>query len=425
MDNKTINEQYYIVSLDNGIREEEPVNIEVFNTFSDGSELVRLNNTVFGVLKRNDGTTNNLYIDDYKIIKTDIAELFDINHEETKRIVSEDKNIGTFTTLNYSKDIETRISATTVMNHMINYLNKGIISDEEREWLNTYLRMGNNQTMVITNHSEINNIIKFGLYSLEKEIELQTGKRLDEKYSIAIKKNYLRMIIFDFITGRYSRGLDYYLISRMNENGKPIWLDSYLSPISVTENKNTDIIDKNVYVINNIKVDRQSIIDTLFENYYAEIKKLTEALNDAKKLYNDAIARIIYNNTDIERAKELENIVSTNLAYINKKQEEVEKALSKEQKINKVEKTMATQSLNVRVTTKLDLIQKKYPINPKDHPELLDSKNNDIQKDINLIVEEEKKANGGFISSAILVSLIALICGVGIGIAYILMTFGN
>jgi len=425
MDKKTIIEQYYIVSLDNGIREEEPINIEVFNTFSDGSELVRLNNTVFGVLKRNDGTPENLYIDDYKIIKTDIAELFDINHEETKRIVSEDRNIGTFTTLNYSKDIETRISATTVMNHMINYLNKGILSDEEREWFSTYLSMGNNQTTTITNHLEINNIIKFGLYSLEKEIELQTGKRLDEKYSIAIKKNYLRMIIFDFIVGRQNRGLDYYLISKMNENGKPIWLDSYLSPISIEGNKNIAINDKNIYIINNIKVDRQAIIDVLYENYYHEIKKLTEALNDAKKLYNDAIARIIYNNTDIDRAKELENLITANLNYINKKQEAAEKALSKEQKINKVEKTMATQSLNVRVTTKLDLIQKKYPINPKDHPNLLESQKEKDKKGINLIVEEEKRANGGFISSAILVSLIALICGMGIGIAYILMNFGS
>jgi hypothetical protein len=41
--------QFYIVSLDNGIREEEPVTINTFNSFQDGSELVQLNNNVFGV----------------------------------------------------------------------------------------------------------------------------------------------------------------------------------------------------------------------------------------------------------------------------------------------------------------------------------------------------------------------------------------
>ena len=36
--------------------------------------------------------------------------------EEAKRIVTEDKNVGVFTLLNYSKNIETRISATTSYN---------------------------------------------------------------------------------------------------------------------------------------------------------------------------------------------------------------------------------------------------------------------------------------------------------------------
>ena len=40
----TSKNQYYIVSLDNGIRSEEPVTIETFNDFSDGSQLVQLNN---------------------------------------------------------------------------------------------------------------------------------------------------------------------------------------------------------------------------------------------------------------------------------------------------------------------------------------------------------------------------------------------
>ena len=86
---------------------------------------------------------------------------------------------------------------------------------------------------------------------------------------------------------------------------------------------------------------------------------------------------------------------------------------------------MATQSINVRVTTKLDLIQKKYPINPKDHPELLKEKKKQLeQEDIKLVVEEEKKSQG-FATAAILIAAVSLICGIGIGIAYVLLTFGN
>jgi len=63
----------YIVSLDSGIREEEPITMVVFNNFSDGSKLVQLNNTVFGVYKENSLKSETVYIDDYDIIKCDIA----------------------------------------------------------------------------------------------------------------------------------------------------------------------------------------------------------------------------------------------------------------------------------------------------------------------------------------------------------------
>ena len=101
--------QFYIVSLDNGIRQEEPISIEVFNSFSDGSQLVQLNNSVFGVYKSNSTNPETMYIDDYDIIKADIAELFDVDHEETRRIVNDDINVGIFTSLNYSKDIDMSI----------------------------------------------------------------------------------------------------------------------------------------------------------------------------------------------------------------------------------------------------------------------------------------------------------------------------
>jgi hypothetical protein len=151
---------------------------------------------------------------------------------------------------------------------------------------------------------------------------------------------------------------------------------------------------------------------------------MTEALNDAKKLYNDAISRIIYNNIVLEKASQLEDLLIKNLETIAKTQEEKEGKLNKEEKTNKVERTMATQSLNVRVTTKLDLIQKKYPINPKEHPEILEKKNI-TEEEIKLIVEEEKKSSGGYIATGMIIAAIALICGISIGIAYVMITLGN
>lgn len=420
-------EQKYIVSLDNGIRREEPITMEVFNNFKDGSQLVQLNNNVFGVFKSNSLTPNTMYIDDYDIIKSDIAELFDVDHEETKRIVTEDKNIGVFTLLNYSKDIETRISATTVINHMLTYLSKGVIPEKDATWLTKVLEIpiytkGNG----IKNHDTIEEIIKLGLYALIKEIELQTGTSIDTKIKRAIEKKYLRMILFDYIIGRKYRGLDYCLISKQNEYKKPVWSDAYLSPISVSNSIDKDnLVGDNEYILNNKLINRTALINTLYERFYPEIRKMTEAINDAKKLYIDAVIRIIYNNTDIDHAASLEDEIIKNIQSIAKMQKDKESKLAKEEKTNKVERTMATQSINVRVTTKLDLIQKKYPINPKDHPELLKEQKKQLeQEDVKLVVEEEKK-NQGFATFAILIAAISLICGIGIGIAYVLLTFGN
>ncbi len=425
MDQTNLDEQLYIVSLDNGIRREEPITLSVLNSFKDGSQLVQLNNSVLGLYKAN--TINEqAHLDDYEIIKTDIAELLDIDHEEAKRIVTEEKNVGVFTLLNYSKNIETRISATTVLNHIIEYINKGEITGQEAEWITRVLQYpAISKGNAIKDPEQIEDIINLGSYCLIKEIELQTGTPLEHKTKDAIEKHYIRMVLFDYLIGRKYRGLDYCLISKVNEQSKPIWHDAYLSPISVSNGIDKDmLVGPGEYVLNNKLIDQEILLSVLFDKHYREIKKMTEALNDAKKLYTDAISRIVYNNISLDLAQKLESELIKSLEKIAKTQADKEGALSKEEKTNKVERTMATQSLNVRVTAKLDLIQKKYPINPKDHPELLEKKQI-TEEDIKLIVEEEKKTSGGFAATAMIIAAIALICGIGIGIAYVLMTLGN
>lgn len=418
--------QFYIVSLDNGIRQEEPVSIEVFNSFSDGSQLVQLNNSVFGVYKSNSTNPETMYIDDYDIIKADIAELFDVDHEETRRIVTDDINVGVFTSLNYSKDIETRISATTILNHVIGYINGGQINPKDVAWISeTFSLPKTEKSNGIKDHNQIENIINLALYSLTSEIEAQTQQKMTAAQKDLLRKSFIRMILFDFIVGRKYRGLDYYLITSVDELGMPVWTDAHLSPISVSNSQEKDLlVGDNEYMLINRLIDRDELIKVLFERFYREIKKLSEALNDAKKLYKDAINRIIYNNTDLEHAIDIEKVVNTNFDIVAKLQEEKERQENKENKINKIEKTMATQSLNVRVTAKLDLIQKKYPINPKDHPELLNKKKIEKERKENVkLVVENKKA--GFATTAVIISIIALICGIGFGIAYVLVTLGG
>lgn len=424
---KTSQNQCYIVSLDNGIRNEEPVTIKVFNNFNDGTQLVRINENVFGVYQSYSLNQDTVYIDDYNIIKADIAELLDIDHEETRRIVTEDKNIGVFTSLNYSQNIETRFSASSIFQQIVEYINDGKIINEEAAWVSDVLHIPQvTKGNAIKEKETIKNIIELGFYALNKKISLETQDNYDEKSQDALKKSYIRMILFDMLINRKYRGIDYSLITEIDSDNTPLWNTAHFCPISVVNNLEKDqLVDENEYCLNNYIIDRSITLNVLFEDYYPEIKKISEALSDASRLYIDAITRIIYNNTEIPKAEELEKIVVDNLKKISKLQKEKEKLISSENKLNKVEKTMATQSINVRVTAKLDLIQKKYPVNPKEHPELFFRKEKKKEENIKLTVEEEKNTSKGFTNTAILISAVSLICGIGLGIAYVLITMGS
>lgn len=424
---KTSQNQCYIVSLDNGIRNEEPVTIKVFNNFNDGTQLVRLNENVFGVYQSYSLNPDTVYIDDYNIIKADIAELLDIDHEETRRIVTEDRNIGVFTSLNYSQNIETRFSASSIFQQIVEYINEGKITGEEALWVSDVLHTPQAQKgNAIKDKEKIKDIIELGFYALNKKIIFETVEDLDEKRLDALKKSYIRMILFDMLINRKYRGLDYSLITEIASDNTPLWNTAHFCPISVANNIEKDqLVADNEYCINNYLVDRNVTLSVLFEYYYHEIKKISESLSDASRLYIDAITRIIYNNTELNKASELEKIVVDNLKKISKFQKEKEKLISSENKLNKVEKTMATQSINVRVTAKLDLIQKKYPVNPKEHPELFSKKEHKKEENLKLTVEEEKSTSKGFTNTAIIISAVSLICGIGLGIAYVLITMGS
>ena len=422
------NNQYYIVSLDNGIREEEPVTIDVFNSFNDGSKLVQLNKTIFGLYKSNGFNPLYSYLDDYEIIKSDIAELLDIDHEESRRIVTENYNAGIFTNLNYRKEIETRISATSIINDVIGYINNGMINSEDSYIMSSTLRLPNTtKGNAINDPKQIENIINLGLLAIVTDIEHKSGIPIDEKSLKAITKKYIRMILFDYLIGRKYRGLDYYIINPINEYGQSIWKDSYFSPISVCNSIDKDeLVGPDEYMLNNRLVNRKVLLDVLFTSYYSEIKKTTTSLNDAYRLYEDALVRIIYNNTSIEKAKELETEIFNNLQEIINKQTLKEMSEGLDSKMNKVERTMATQSLNIKVTTKLDLIQKKYPVNPKEHPELINPvKEEPKEERIKLMVEKNKRAKAGFANPTVLVSTVALVCGIITGIAYVVLSIGS
>ena len=208
--------QMYIVSLDNGIHTEEPVTMKVFNNFQDGSELVQLNETVFGVYKSHGLDPETSYIDDLDIIKTDIAELFDISHENNKRIVTEEQNLGVFTELNYSQNIETRISITTILQSVINSINNGKLDSTKASYYNKILNYQNlSKEVPIDDEDTIIDIIDLGIKAIIDKIELETKTTINKEIEKNIRKNYIRMILFDYQVDRKYRSYDYSIITNI------------------------------------------------------------------------------------------------------------------------------------------------------------------------------------------------------------------
>jgi len=83
----------------------------------------------------------------------------------------------------------------------------------------------------------------------------------------------------------------------IDENNKPKWEKVRFAPISVSNSIDKDaIVGDDGYFINNHYMNREIVLQVLFESFYDDIKKMTVALNDANRLYDDAIVRIIYNN---------------------------------------------------------------------------------------------------------------------------------
>ena len=85
------------------------------------------------------------------------------------------------------------------------------------------------------------------------------------------------MILFDLIIGRKYRGLDYYLISKLTDQKKPVWTDAYFGPISISNSVEKDNqVNDNEYMLNNKIVDREVLLQVLFTKHYKEIQKVTE-----------------------------------------------------------------------------------------------------------------------------------------------------
>ena len=84
---------------------------------------------------------------------------------------------------------ETRISATTILNHVIGYVNNGYVAPSDVEWISeTFALPKTEKGNAIKDHKQIENIINLALYSLQTEIETQSKQRMTAAQKDLLKK---------------------------------------------------------------------------------------------------------------------------------------------------------------------------------------------------------------------------------------------
>ena len=125
----------------------------------------------------------------------------------------------------------------------------------------------------LDNNEDIKKVIDLGLNSIFDKLEIERKIPLENETKKNIRKNYIRMILFDYIVNRKYRNYDYSIITKTDNNNNQTWENSYFAPISVSINiSKENSVPNNMYMINNKYIKKEKILPTLYEYYYKDNK---------------------------------------------------------------------------------------------------------------------------------------------------------
>lgn len=238
-------------------------------------------------------------------------------------------------------------------------------------------------------------------------------------------EEYYDMIILDLLMGQKNRNSSDYYYYTETENSitkahiVPGLLNYTLGP------KDTE----QEYCLNDFPVNVEILLDRLFNNNYMFIKRVIDSLIPSLTEYKDCISRIIYNNTNIDNAKKLEEMIFHNIDRFVEKAHSI-KSISEH--LNKIEKISSTTRIHLESVNRIIRFQQLYPTSKQEILENNDKitrlkQNEDGNYEANLgdgvkltLNNDEELAPTGYASSGMLSALIAFVCGLGFGLAYII-----
>lgn len=334
--------------------------------------------------------------DDLDIINSEIADLLDIAASKVYRIET-DTNMCGVVNISVKDQSEQQIGLDMLVNKVIKLIKERTI--DLNPWLKSYFSLPiGDKTYVVNSEADIVSAIEMGIRSICLLFKLN-----DEQLE-NLKTDYIKMILFDFISNNSLRGFNTYSII-VNK-------DLSFKKLAPVYDYNNELTSSNIYLLNNVYIDKSALISTLFSKYYEYIKKITKGLRDNSGLYLESMNLIIKNNIDEVNALSIMHNYKTNVEIVKS----LENSHSKEMPENRLDLAMTQTSINLNALNKNQMVHSKYRIIKKEEVNKVEK-----QEDIKIKVEEEKKESNTFFNVVMVILAIIFTMGIIAGIVYLVL----
>ncbi len=365
-------DKYYLREVKKGKEKVGLVNIEL---------LQQLDNNIpcYLYLNNNDKILANIYISkeenlNLNLIASEIYNLFNINAPLTYYLYNNTGNKALIS-ISTQKERDILVTSEEVITNLVEEIKRGIITLPE--FLKDYLYIIKNRE--VKNTKDIITLIEVSIHSIAKKYNL------DDKDKERLLKNFLEIIILDYITLNTQRNTDNYgfLIDKIKDKVNITLLNSYNRKYS------------NEYTLNGLTIEYSKLLNSIFNNYYDYIKALVRSIIDNRNVYEKCLNLIVEANSSLDNSNLIKEQISTRLDDLLVLDNTIDKS-----KVSKIDLVLTKTNVNLKIVNKTSEIMQKYqnyePINNTPTDEII----------INYDDKEEKESNISIYISIILMIII-------------------
>ena len=398
-------EQYFIVNNSYGKTTETPFNIHQIideNYKGTNSQKVVLDNQLEAFIEM--GSPN--YAFDYKLVSCELANLFDIKTVPINRIKTSTNRTGIIRNSNEGPD-EVAINFNKIAKSLYKRIQDGEIKGAD--WLDAISKLSYSAPgKPIDNEEEIKRILDMAIF-----IVSQSFSNISQLKFIKFKQAYLAMLVFDYLTNQAKRTLEGYSVVVNKNSGDP----SFGALYSYNCQDNTDL-NSNEYLLNSSVVNRDALINCIYKYYYNDIEEFSRMLFDYQADYKKSIELIVKNNIQNGDYNNLLKLINQNFDKLI----DLEKSYRNEEK-NKIDLTKTNIGNELKAKHNNNEIIAKYP-EPTVYQQVDQEDSPAFEEGLKLTLEPIR-ARSGFVNGTLIFLLIAFICGVGVGIGYVIFNLSG